>query len=100
MLLAFLFNLYMKATMKTKEKKNVEEVKEVDMSPAAGDALLAAIGKPSNFYKMISKHVFADNYRVNIWCEVKKNEFDSKELSKSYFITFVDGKITKSIPAI
>lgn len=91
----------MKAIMKTKEKKDVAEtVKEADLSPAVGTALLEAIGKPSNFYKMIVKHVFADNYRVNIWCEVKKNDFETKELSKSYFLTFVDGKITKSVPAI
>lgn len=90
----------MKENMKTKEKKDKVEVKEQDFSSTVGDAVLTAIGKPSNFYKMIVKHVFADNYRVNIWCEVKKNDFDTKELSKSYFVTFVDGKISKSIPAI
>jgi hypothetical protein len=89
----------MKAPMKTKEKK-VEETKEHDFSSTVGEAVLSTIGKPSNFYKMIVKHVFADNYRVNIWCEVKKNDFDTKELSKSYFVTFVDGKISKSIPAM
>ena len=87
--------------MKTKEKNEPKvESKEADLSPVVGAALLEAIGKPSNFHKMIVKHVFADNYRVNIWCEVKKNDFDTKELSKSYFVTFVEGKITKSTPQI
>jgi hypothetical protein len=76
--------------------------KVIDLSATVGSAVLEAMGgRPKSFYKIITKNVYGNRYRVNVYCEkeVAGSLGTVKQLAHSFFVTY-DGGIKASVPAI
>lgn len=95
-----------KKMAKLKEKPIVaaEETapKPIDLSVTVGHAVLEVMGKPNNFYKVVTKNVYGSKYRVNVYCEkeVAGSLGTVKQLAHSFFVTYQDNQIVKSVPEI
>lgn len=83
-----------------KNKEAVEEEVKAVSAETVASKVLEVFGKPKNLYKIVAKHVFDDKFRVNIWLENGDGVFTTKNLQTSYFVTFVDNKIVKSVPSL
>jgi hypothetical protein len=63
-------------------------------------AVLERLGKPSNLKRVQVQHLWDDNYRANVWCEVGER-FQTQNITDSFFLCVSpEGGIITSNPTI
>lgn len=66
------------------------------------DQILEIIGRPENKYQMVCKNVYDNYWRVNLYIYFSSPDsvVDKKSLNHSFFVTFEDGVVVHSSPAL
>lgn len=81
------------ATAVAKQPKHEPKVRTFDLSAQ----VLELLGKPPQLFKVETKHLFNNVYRVNVRCHGQSNQLVKvTKIAHSYFlITNSEGKIVK-----
>ena len=85
-----------KRTKKVKVMPTKEKSKDIDYN-----ILKEFVGEVENLWKIDSKHLYHNRYRINVWTETyQEGQFSSfQKIEKSYFVHYKDEKIIdKTIP--
>tara|TARA_R100000664_G_C2759622_1_gene149622 strand:+ start:1320 stop:1646 length:327 start_codon:yes stop_codon:yes gene_type:complete len=90
---------------KPQEEEMHQPIKSKDIESLVKDQVMSILGKPEKFEFITAGNVFANNWRVNVWC---KHDIEgllmasrSIRIEHSYFISVDNnGKIISSSPEI
>lgn len=75
--------------------KEVEGASESNPSVISESAICKFVEKIDNLWKIESKHLWGDRFRINVWTETQKDGMfcSFHRIEKSYFVKLVDGEI-------
>jgi len=95
----------MNQTLEKAAKSKVQEKKDIDpnlQEKLVCEEVLNKLGTVKDFYKITSRNIYYNKWRVNIWTETWPEGFygPSYHIKYSYFCTVQDNCIAQSNPEI